>query len=96
VSRDQADQIYALALYQKQAGGALRLIDEIDPVVYQTGYNSRVLLAETTPSWGANNRKGYGVFSIQLQLDGDWDQYLGLWADDLQQARQLTFTAVEV
>jgi hypothetical protein len=93
---DEALHLQALVLYQKSAKATLRLIDEVDRITIDPAYNNRTLLSEATPTWGSSYRTGYGVFSVLLTLDGDWNQYLGLWGDDGSQARAATFTAVEV
>ena len=96
LTRDEANQLYALALWQKANGTALRLIDEVDTITIDTTYNNRTLLSSTTPAWGANYRTGYGIFSVQLTVEGEWSQYLGLWAGTEDEARAVTFTATEV
>jgi hypothetical protein len=88
-----------MSLHQDETKTTFRLIDEVDTVLIKSGYNdtNRTLLSSTTPSWTNSYAEGYGVFKVVLIFEGDWDQYLGLWADDEQsQARQCSFLAVEV
>jgi hypothetical protein len=93
---DEALHLQALVLRQKSAGITLRLIDEVERITIDTTYNNRTLISQLTPAWGATYRTGYGVFDVHITLDGEWNQYLGLWADNSTQARGATFTAVEV
>jgi hypothetical protein len=96
LTASEAMHLRALVTYQKSTGNPLRLIDEVDLIAIDPAYNNRTLLEQTTPSWGSGYRTGYGVFSVQLQLDGDWNQYFGIFNATGEQARVVTFTAVEL
>jgi hypothetical protein len=96
LTTSEAQHLEALAIYQKSTQNALRLIDEVDQVVIDPAYNNRTLLSQTTPSWGAAYRVGYGVFSVQLQLEDAWSEYIGQWAEDDAGAKAATITAVEL
>ena len=96
LTTSEAQHLEALAIYQKSTQNALRLIDEVDQVVIDPAYNNRTLLSQATPSWGPGYRVGYGVFSVQLQLEDAWSEYIGQWAEDDAGARAATITAVEL
>jgi hypothetical protein len=99
VTKNEARQLLGLSLWQDENKTPLRLQDEVDTILIKAGYNDagRSLLAgATTPSWGTGYSEGYGIFSVALVFDGEWDQWVGIWAEDESQARQVTFAAVEV
>ncbi|MEM6435703.1 MAG: hypothetical protein AAF773_17905 [Cyanobacteria bacterium P01_D01_bin.115] len=101
VTLDEALQLGALAKWQDQQykaqnDGALRLIDELEPVDPQPSPHSRTLLSTLNPSWNAGFEYGYGVFAVKLQLPTDWRQIVGVWKDSGELARLITFQALEV
>jgi hypothetical protein len=96
LTNTEAQHLRGLLTWQKANKAALRLIDEVYPITVLTTYNTRTLLSETTPSWGGAFRQGFGIFAVQLQIDGPWNDYFGIWADSGEQARLATFTAVEL
>lgn len=96
LTESEAQHLEALVLYQKATQNPLRLIDEIDKVVINPSYNNRTLLSPTTPTWTSSYQVGYGVFSVQLQLQDDWNQFIGRWTGEDAPARAATLTAVEL
>lgn len=96
LTRDESLHLEALVLYQKSTQNALRLIDEVDQIVIDPSYNNRTLLSPATPTWSASYQTGYGVFSVHLQLQDDWSQFIGLWDGTTTPARAAVFTAVEL
>lgn len=99
VTKNEARHLMGLSLWQDENKAPLRLYDEVDTILLKAGYNdaNRSLLpGSTTPTWGTGYSEGYGVFSVALVFDGDWDQWVGIWSEDETQARQVTFAAVEV
>lgn len=97
---DEALQLEALATwqdrsYKAKADGALRLIDELEPLGPEPDPHSRTLLSPITPTWASSYRYGYGVFAAKLQLTEDWKQQVGVWASGAE-ARLCTFSLVEL
>jgi hypothetical protein len=96
LTADEAEHLRGLLTWQKANKSPLRLIDEVDLITVLNSYNPRPLIGEITPTWGAGFRRGYGIYAVQLQIDGPWNDYFGIWSDSLEQARLATFTAVEL
>jgi len=96
LTETEAQHLEGLVLYQKSTQNALRLIDEVDKVVINTSYNDRTLLSATSPTWATGHQVGYGVFSVHLQLQDDWSQFIGMWDGTTTPARAAVLTAVEL
>lgn len=92
----EALHLEGLVLYQKSTQAPLRLIDEVDRVVVNPAYNNRTLLSAATPTWAPSYQTGYGVFSVHLQLQDDWNQFIGVWDGTTTPAKAAVLTAVEL
>lgn len=101
LTQAQARQLGALAKWQDAAykantDGALRLIDQMEFIDSEPSPHSRTLLTPIVETFNAAYVYGYGVFPVKLQLPQDWRSLIGRWVDTGLEARQVTFTLLEV